>query len=650
MCGICGRFGIEPVDRDELNKMTRRLAHRGPDDEGVYVDGGIGLGHRRLSIIDLDSGHQPMSNAAGTCWIVFNGEIYNFHQLRDNLAKNGRQFRTVSDTETILHLYEEYGTDCVKHLRGMFAFAIWDGRKRQVFAARDRLGQKPFYYAQRDSELMFASEIKALLAADPSLAELDPAALDEYLTLRLISPPRSMFRRIHKLPPAHFMTFDQTHGLRIERYWDLPYEPKWTGSEDQLIEELEERLVDCIRLHLVSDVPVGAFMSGGLDSTLVVALLMKHRLAGEFQTFSVGLPYGQYDEAPAARLVADRYGTRHHEETINPSLLNTFPRLVRQLDEPSDPLSVCLDLIAQMARKKVKVVLGGDGGDELFGGYDRYYGNRAADYYALLPASVRRHLIQPALSLVPDGAWYKSRGHQLKWLHRLSFYSHGDRYVKSLAYFYMREPFRTAVYGPVLAAETESEPGKLMREAYERAHAHDSVDRMLYADCQSRLADHPVMIQDRMTMAHGLEARSPFMDHEIAEFAARLPASLKVRGRTLRYIQVQLAKRLLPPELLTRKKQGFSSALPYLLKSELDVLYRVFLSDVQLARDGVLRQEPIDQMLAEHQAGTTDHGNRLWLLLNSDVWYRSFIQGQSEDELGGLIAEGSATNAAQALA
>jgi len=650
MCGICGRFGIEPADRDELTKMTRRLAHRGPDDEGMYVDGGIGLGHRRLSIIDLDSGQQPMSNEAGTCWIVFNGEIYNFHQLRDNLSKKGRRFRTVSDTETILHLYDEYGTECVKHLRGMFAFAIWDARNRQVFAARDRLGQKPFYYAQRGSELIFASEIKALLAADPNLAELDLAALDEYLTLRLISPPRSMFRRIHKLPPAHFMTFDPTRGLRIERYWDLPYEPKWRGSEDQLIEELEERLVDCIRLHLVSDVPVGAFMSGGLDSTLVVALLMKHQLAGEFQTFSVGLPYGQYDEAPTARLVADRYGTRHHEETINPSLLNTFPRLVRQLDEPSDPLSVCLDLIAQMARKKVKVVLGGDGGDELFGGYDRYYGNRAADYYALLPEIVRRRLIQPALALVPDGAWYKSRGHQLKWLHRLSFYSRGDRYVKSLAYFYMREPFRTAVYGPLLAAETGSEPGRLMREAYDRAQAHDSVDRMLYADCQSRLADHPVMIQDRMTMAHGLEARSPFMDHEIAEFAARLPTSLKVRGRTLRYIQVQLAKRLLPPEVLARKKQGFSSALPYLLKNELDVLYRVFLNDVQLARDGILRQEPISQMLAEHQAGVTDHGNRLWLLLNSDVWYRFFLQGQSEDELGRLIARGSATNAGAALA
>jgi len=646
MCGICGRCGTRSVDPAAITRMTRRLAHRGPDDEGVYVNGGVGLGHRRLSIIDLDGGRQPMSNEDGSHWIVFNGEIYNFHQLREGLIRKGKRFRTVSDTETILHLYEEHGTDCVKYLRGMFAFAIWDARKQRLFAARDRLGQKPFYYTQRNSELLFASEIKALLSADPSLAELDLAALDEYLTLRLISAPRSMFSQIRKLPPAHFMTFDQSRGLWIERYWDLPYEPKWEGSETQLLEELEERLVECIRLHLVSDVPVGAFMSGGLDSTLVVALAMKHGLADEFQTFSVGLPYGQYDEAPAARLVAQRYGTRHHEEQINPSLLGTFPRLVQQLDEPSDPLSVCLDLIAQMARKKVKVVLGGDGGDELFGGYDRYYGNRAAGYYAMLPATLRRGLVQPALALVPDGKWYKSLGHQLKWLHRLSFYDNGDRYVKSLGYFYLREPFRTELYGPALEAHRGLDPGKLMREAYERVRASDSVDRMLYADCQSRLADHPVMIQDRMTMAHGLEARSPFMDHEIAEFAARLPTSLKVRRRTLRYIQVQLAKRLLPPELLARKKQGFSSALPYLLKDELDVLYRVFLSDVQLARDGILKQQPISRMLVEHRAGATDHGNRLWLLLNSDVWYRMFIKGQSEDELGQLIAAGSTAKAA----
>lgn len=620
--------------------MTRSLAHRGPDDERVYVEGEVGLGHRRLSIIDLDSGQQPMSNAAGDIWIVFNGEIYNYREIRERLIKDGHRFRTNSDTETILQLYEQHGTDCLKHLRGMFAFAIWDQRRRRLFAARDYLGQKPFYYVQRGRELLFASEIKALLTADPSLRELDLDALDEYLTLRLITPPRSMFRQVRKLPPAHFMTFEPERGLNVERYWDLSYEPKLRGSDEELIEELEHRLVQCIRLHLVSDVPVGAFMSGGLDSTLVVAMLMKHRLADDFKTFSVGLPYGKFDEAPAARLVAQRYGTRHYTEQINPSLLRSLPRLVRQLDEPSDPLSVCMDLIATMARKEVKVVLGGDGGDELFGGYDRYYGNRFTDYYATVPAWARRYLVRPLLELIPDGRWYKSRGHQLKWLHRLSFYSGGERYIKSLGYFYLSEIFKETLYGPRMRERPrEFDPGAVMREAYERAVAGNPVDRMLYADIHSRLPDHPVMIQDRMTMAHGLEARSPFMDHELAEFTARLPARLKVRGRKLRYIQVELAKRYLPPEILARKKQGFSSALPYMLKDELEVLYSAFLSDTELAREGILEQAPIDAMLAAHRAGRADHGHRLWLLLNSEAWFRMFISGEDESRMAGRIEE-----------
>jgi asparagine synthase (glutamine-hydrolysing) len=647
MCGICGWIAAEPIPKDKLIQMTRSLAHRGPDDEGIYLKDNVGLGFRRLSIIDLEGGHQPMSNSDGSVWIIFNGEIYNYQELRQRLLNEGHQFRTNSDTETILHLYERHGTDCLQHLRGMFGFAIWDARRQRLFAARDRLGQKPFYYAARDGQLLFGSEIKALLTADPSLAQLDRAALDEYLTLRLISAPRSMFSEIRKLPPAHYLTFDRESGLKVERYWDLPYEPKVGGSESDLLEELEERLVECIRLHLVSDVPVGAFMSGGLDSTLVVALLRKHKLAEDFQTFSVGLPYGEFDEAPAARLVADRYGTRHHEQEINPSLLGALPRLVRQLDEPSDPLSVCMDLIAQMAREHVKVVLGGDGGDELFGGYDRYYGNRYADHYARVPVALRR-MIGAVLGLIPDGRWYKSPGHQLKWLHRLSNFSGGERYIESLSYFYMNGAYKDSLYGPVMReSAAEFDPGVLMRDAYERAEANDVVDRMLYADCQSRMPDHPVMIQDRMTMAHGLEARSPFMDHEVAEFTARLPAKYKVRGRQLRYIQVQLAKRLLPPELLARKKQGFSSALPYMLKGELNLLYSIFLSDTQLAREGILNQGPIDAMLQEHRAGRADHGNRLWLLVNSEVWYQMFIQGRTEEQLTDQITQRSkARNAA----
>lgn len=648
MCGICGQIALRTIDEGLLRRMTRALAHRGPDDEGIVVRGGAGLGHRRLSIIDLDAGRQPLTNADGTLWIVFNGEIYNFQQLRSDLIRRGHRLVTRSDTETILHLYEEYGTDCLRCLRGMFAFAIWDAPRQRLFAARDHLGQKPFYYAERNDGLLFASEIKGLTAADPGLRRLDPSALDEYLTLRIIPPPRSMFRDIRKLPPGHYLTFGPREGLHIQRYWRPSYVPKLTGSDDELVDELECRLIDSIRHHLVSDVPVGAFLSGGLDSTLIVALLMRHGLSDEFQTFSVGLPYGRFDEAPAARLVAERYGTRHREREIRPSLLAALPQLVHQLDEPSDPLSVCMFMIAGMAREHVKVVLGGDGGDELFGGYDRYYGNLYSGYYALIPAGPRRHVIGYGLGLLTDGRWYKSTAHQLKWLHHLSFYQGGERYRQSLSYFYFQDAFKDALYGSEMQRlRSGLDSGAAIRDAYDDADADHPIDRMLYADSQVRLPDHPVMIQDRMTMAHGLEARSPFMDHELAEFAARLPIRLKVRGRRLRYIQTRLAGRHLPEAVMRRKKQGFSSALTYMLREELDALYRVFLHDTHLARDGLLRQGAIDGLLRNHQAGRADHGNRLWLLVNSEVWYRMNIIGQPVDDIAADI-EGHAAAATTA--
>jgi len=581
--------------------MMDLLAHRGPDGQGLHLTGAGGLGHRRLSIIDLRTGGQPICNEDRTVWITFNGEIYNYHALHAELVRRGHCFQTQSDTEVIVHLYEEYGPDCVTHLRGMFAFAIWDETRRRLFAARDRLGQKPFFFVQRGSELLFASEIKALLGLDPALAEMDLEALDQYLSLRLIAPPRSMFRSIRKLAPAHWLTFDAEAGLRIQRYWDLQFEPKLTGSDDELVDALEDRLIDCLRLHMVSDVPVGAFLSGGLDSTLIVALLTKHVAAEPLQTFSMALPYGTHDEAPFARLVAEQYGTQHYEKTIRPSLVQSLPRLVWQLDEPSDPLSVCYDLIAQMAREHVKVVLGGDGGDELFGGYDRYYGNRYASYYALLPHALRKHAFGALLRMVPDGHWYKSHGHRLKWLHRLSFVEGGERYAQGLEYFYFERALRQALYGPVLReAASGFDPVASIRDPFDRAQASDLLDRMLYADSQVRLPDHSVMILDRMTMAHGLEARSPLMDHELAEFAARLPTRLKVRGRSLRYIQTRLARRYLPKSLLERPKQGFSSALPYMLKDEHRLLFEHFLHDAHLARDGVLWQ-PLPSLI-RHRA------------------------------------------------
>ena len=639
MCGIAGIVGGRYAEPAALRSVLHALRHRGPDDEGVQVARGAALGQRRLSIIDLDGGHQPIANEDGSRWIVCNGEIYDYKGLMAELRAKGHRFRTESDSEVILHLYEEMGEACVTRLRGMFAFAIWDETTQTLFAARDHLGQKPFYYREAGGELAFASEIKGLLPLLPGRPEPDLAALHQYLSLRIIASPSSMFKGVVKLPPAHALTFSAKEGLRVRRYWELAYEPKLRGSEDELIDALEERLIESVRLHMVSDVPVGAFVSGGLDSTLVTALVMKHATPSVLPTFTIGLPYGEYDEAPSARLVSDRYGTQHHEEVLVPSLTRHLPDLVHCLDEPSDPLSVCTYLISRMARQHVKVALGGDGGDELFGGYDRYYGNLYAGYYALLPPILRRGVMGPLVRMVPDGAWYKSKGHQMKWLHRASFLSGGERYAQSLGYFYVTADRRHELYGSDLQrAARDHDPYTAIREAYERAPAEHPVDKMLYADSQIRLPDHSVMILDRTSMAHGLEARSPFMDHKVAEFAAQLPTEMKVRWRTLRYAQQRLCERYLPKEILQRKKQGFSSALPYLLRDEYRQLFACFLRDSHLARDGMLRQPGIDGLLDDQAAGRADHGNRLWLLLNAEAWYRMRIEGMSREGMAELIA------------
>ncbi len=626
MCGIVGIVGGRYHDPALLAAMLARIAHRGPDGEGVHRADGAALGHRRLAIIDLAGGRQPILNEDGSLILVGNGEIYNYRELLRELEAAGHRFRTRSDNEVILHLYEEEGVDCLARLRGMFAFAIWDRRRRRLFAARDRLGQKPFYYRHLDGEFAFASEIKALLPLLEGRPEMDARALHQYFALRIVAPPLSMIRGVEKLPPAHYLLYERDAGPRIVRYWQPVYEPKETGGERRLLDRLEEALVEAVDLHMVSDVPVGAFLSGGLDSTLVLAIAAKHVARAPLPTFTIGLPYGAFNEAPAARLVAERYGTLHHEEETVPSLVAHLSELIDCLDEPSDPLAVCSWLISRMARRRVKVVLGGDGGDELFGGYDRYYGNIFAGRYAMLPAPLRRRLLGPLVERLPEGNWYKSLGHRLRWLHRASFLSGGERYARSLGYFYLTPELQEELYGPRLReAARRFDAYACIREAYETAAAEHPVDRMLAADSAIRLPDHSVMILDRTSMAHGLEARSPFLDHRLAEFAATLPVRYKIRRRQLRYLQRRLAERYLPPEVLARRKQGFSSALPYLLKDEYRRLFAGFLRDSRLARDGFLDQSALDRLVAAQLAGRADHGNRLWLLLNAEAWYRMRI-------------------------
>jgi len=611
--------------------MVTALVHRGPDEEGIALEGEIGFGHRRLSIIDLSDGQQPMTNEDGSLWITFNGEIYNYREIREGLEAR-HHFKTQSDTEVILHLFEEKGTQSLKYLRGMFAFAIYDFRERKLFVARDHLGQKPLYYVHDGIRFAFASEIKALLAFDPGLAEMDETALYEYLTLRIIAPPRSMFRKIRKLPPAHFLVF-QNGKTTIQRYWELRYEPKRSSDFRAVLGELERQIRSTIEYHLVSDVPVGAFLSGGMDSSLVVAMMSG--IAKEpIKTFSGDVPYGAFSEIPYAKMVSDRYSTEAHNLTIDPSLMRTLPDLVWHLDEPSDPLSVCMFHIARLARQEVKVVLGGDGGDELFGGYDRYYGNAFASYYALLPVSLRKHVVGRLLARLPDGFWYRSYSHRARWLHNMSFYEGAERYAKSLGYFYFSNEAGRRLYTDAFRkAVGWFDPEGCIKECFNSDNAKELLDKMLYADSMVRMPDHPVMILDRMTMAHGLESRSPFLDHKLVEFCASIPPEYKVRRRKLRHIQVELAKKYLPQPLIERKKQGFSSPLTYLLAEEFRRLYNTFLRDSRLVSTGYLDGAAVCAMLKEHLEKKSDHGQRLWLLCNAEIWYRMHIEGLTREEL-----------------
>ncbi|MGH8230010.1 MAG: asparagine synthase (glutamine-hydrolyzing), partial [Steroidobacteraceae bacterium] len=445
MCGIAGILDNPALQAAGMRRMLAALAHRGPDGEGLEQDAGAALGHRRLAIIDLQGGRQPLVNEAGTLWLVCNGEIYNYRQIRADMEQRGYRFRTASDCEVILALYEHFGDRLLERLTGMFAFALWDRPRRRLLAARDHLGQKPFYYASDGRSLAFASEIKALLALDPQLREIDLEAFDQYLGLRLIAPPLSMFRGIRKLPPAHKLVYHDGR-VTISPYWRLEYEPKLEAREDCLLDELEHHLTEALRACLVSDVPVGAFLSGGMDSGLIVALLARRLGIRGLPTFTVNLPYARHEEGPYARLVAQTFATDHHEERLELSLVERLADLVWHLDEPSDPLSLCTFRLAELARRNVKVALGGDGGDELFGGYDRYYGNLYAERYARLPEGLRRRALGPLLGLVPEVGWYKSTGHQLKWLHRLSFLSGGARYAASLSYFYFDRDARAELY------------------------------------------------------------------------------------------------------------------------------------------------------------------------------------------------------------
>ena len=606
--------------------MIRSIAHRGPDGDGFAIRGGVGFGHARLAIIDPESSRQPMATPDDRCWITFNGEIYNYRDLAPGVAADA-PLSTNGDTEVLLRLLARDGVQAIPELRGMFAFGFFDFARRRLILARDHFGQKPLYYWHDGQRFAFASEIKALLALDGSLAELDADALHEYFTLRVVTAPRSMFRRVRKLPPGHYLVFENGR-VEVAPYWQLRFEPKRAVPFEEAVDELDARLREAVSYHLVSDVPVGALLSGGMDSSLVTALMCRTG-GGPFETFTGDVPYEGRSDYGYAKRVADRYGLSNHRLRMEPSLTRSLPRVIRHLDEPADALSVCVFHIAELARRHVKVVLGGDGGDELFGGYDRYYGNRYVSHYALLPSTVRRRLFGPVIARLSGGSWYRSVGHRLKWLQHLASFEEGRRYAKSLGYFYLSDEYREQLYTQRFRDRVASfDPERAIADVYDSAHAREALDRMLSADACTRLPDHPLMILDRMTMAHGLEARSPFLDHRLAEYCARLPASFKVRGTRLRVIEKALARRYVPEETLTRSKQGFSSPLFYVLRDEFRRLYDTLLGGAALVEDGWLRADGLSRLVGEHLSGRMDHAQRLWLLCAAEVWYRIHLRGE----------------------
>jgi asparagine synthase (glutamine-hydrolysing) len=633
MCGICGIYDPAGSRPEHVQAMLKTIIHRGPDDEGQYVQGPIALGSRRLSIIDVPGGSQPISNEDGSIWIVFNGEIYNYPELRQQLESAGHHFSTHSDTEVIVHLYEEYGEQCVDHLSGMFAFAIWDAPHEKLLLARDRIGQKPLFYTLEDGRLLFSSEIKGLLAISQQERAMDEAALHYFLSLRFIPPPLTIFRGIRKLPAAHILVFESGR-IRISQYWQLSFGQQRNWTEEELVHTLREKLQEVVRSHLISDVPVGAFLSGGLDSSMVVAL-MSEDVGEALQTFAVGVEESDFNELPYARLVADRYKTDHREACVNTNLIQMLPHMIWHMDEPSDPIAACMFHAAELASRSVKVVLGGDGGDELFAGFDRYTGNNYISWYRQIPGLMRNSLIGPLFAAIPDSFTYKSTTQKLRWVHQLaSIDDAGERYAEATCFFRFNHVQKQQLYGSQLWKNVgEINAAEAIARPFNQVDSENLLDRMLYADFITRLPEHSLMLTDRMTMAHGLEARSPFLDHKLVEMMATVPARFKIQGRQTKTILRTLSKEYLPESIVQRQKQGFMFPIAYWFRGKLYPFLEASLHNSYFVRSGLFRKESIQQMLDEHRSGKVDHHVRLWMLLNLELWHQIFIEQKDRHQL-----------------
>jgi asparagine synthase (glutamine-hydrolysing) len=632
MCGICGlatASTTETISASLLEAMCRTLIHRGPDDEGIYVDKAAALGARRLSIVDVEGGHQPLANEDGSIWAAHNGEVYNFPELREELIGSGHRFTTRTDTETIVHAYEEWGEEFVHRLRGMFAFAVWDGRTETLLLVRDRLGIKPLYYTLLpDRTLVFGSELKAILA-DPRVGrEVAPRALDLYLTLEYIPAPLTIFKNIHKLPAGSYLVYRKGR-VDIRKYWDVTASPEpesRLGRKDlpAVMDELYALLKESVKLRLVSDVPLGAFLSGGIDSSAIVAL-MRELGASPLRTFSIGFEEGSYNELKYARRIAKRFSTQHEELIIEPKALDLTEKLIRHLDEPFGDFSIFPTyLVSQMARRHVKVALSGDGGDEVFGGYEHYQAQKIA---ARKPVRAFGGSFSSLLNRLPPaakkkGVWNKSQrflrgleqpaeNRHFRWMTFLSLHEKNRLYTENL---------RSEMGG--LREVFELEP---FREIYEKLPSFDAVNGELYLDLKTYLADDIMVKVDRMSMATSLEAREPLLDHKLVEFAFRLPGSVKLHGLTTKWIFKKTMERLLPRDNIYRSKEGFSIPIKHWLRSELKSLLLDHLSEKRIRDGGLFRYDFIKGMIDAHLGGRKNYSHQLWALLVFEIWKENYL-------------------------
>ena len=626
MCGIAGIVNREdrPVDAALLARMNEAIRHRGPDEDGTYLNGRVGMAMRRLAIIDLESGQQPITNEDRTVWIVYNGEIYNFRELKTRLEKLGHTFVTDCDTETVVHAYEQYGTDCPKYFRGMFAFAIWDERKQELFLARDRVGKKPLLYSYANGSFVFGSEFSALLQHPSVGREVDREAIHSYLTFMCVPAPLTAYRDIRKLEPGHSLRFTRDGEVKTERYWQPDFSKKAKLTEEEAGERVLEILRDAVRVRLMSEVPLGAFLSGGIDSSTVVAL-MSEVSPTPVKTFSIGFEEQDFSELHHARRVAEHVGAEHHEFVVRPDAMEVLPTLVEHYGEPyADSSAIPTYSVSRETRRHVTVALNGDGGDECFAGYERYAAMRLSERYRKLPGLLRDNVIEQAVGLLPSSETKRSRVRDLKRFLRAASLPPVERYLRWVSVLDARA--KTELYTDDFLRETaDDDPARWLAPWFARANGAGVVDAALLADTMTYLPNDLLVKVDIASMAVSLEARSPFLDQHVIEFAASLPEGLKLRGLTTKYLLKKTLGRLLPSENLKRAKMGFGVPVGHWFRGEMQGFLRENLLSEKSARRGYLKPEAVRRMVEEHTAGRRDHTHQLWTLLMLELWFQRFV-------------------------